>query len=105
MPSLLRKKPLLETMILTSTQQAITRMVSDSTGFEWTNYNADERCSSRTLLLSCIEKAPLNVSQDEIDKAVAEGSMKVGKRKPYPRSKDFLLSLHDALLDDIWSKL
>lgn len=105
MRSLLHQNPRFEEMTLTSTQQAISRMVSDYTGLAWTSHNADERLNARTLLLDCIDKAPMDISQKEIDDAVAEGSMKVGKRKPYPRSKDFLSSLHDALLDDIWTKL
>lgn len=92
-------------MTLTNTQKAITRMVSDATGLSWSSHNADERLNARTLLLDCMAKAPLNVTQEEIDKAINEGAMKTTKRKPYPRSKDFLMSLHDALLDDIWNKL
>jgi hypothetical protein len=68
-------------MILTKTQQAIVRMVSDNAKHKWQDYSSDDRSSARSFILSRVDKPS------------------------YKQRKDLLLTLADALQDDIWKVL
>ena len=68
-------------MPLTKTQQAIAKMVSDNALHKWQDYSANDRSSARSFILSRIDK-PANKSK-----------------------KDLLITLADALQDDIWKVL
>jgi hypothetical protein len=68
-------------MILTKTQQAIARMVSDNAKHKWQDYSSNDRSSARSFILSRVDKPS------------------------YKQRKDLLLTLADALQDDIWKVL
>jgi hypothetical protein len=68
-------------MALTKTQQAITRMVSDNARHKWKDYSADDRSSARSFILSRVNKPS------------------------YKSKKDLLITLANALQDDIWKLL
>jgi hypothetical protein len=68
-------------MSLTKTQQAIARMVSDNAKHKWQDYSSNDRSSARSFILSRVDK-PTN------------------KKK-----RDLLITLADALQDDIWQFL
>jgi hypothetical protein len=68
-------------MPLTKTQQAIARMVSDNAKHKWQDYSSDDRSSARSFILSRVDKPS------------------------YKQRKDLLLTLADALQDDIWKVL
>lgn len=83
--------------VLSRSQQAIARMVSDSINFSWTSYNNEDRSSARSILLRRISAAPERLSERDWSRMM-EG-------KGQKRTKDYLRSLHDALQDDIWKML
>lgn len=83
--------------VLSRSQQAIAKMVSNATGFSWTSYNNEDRSSARSILLRHISTAPERLSQRDWSRMM-EG-------KGQKRTKDYLRSLHDALQDDIWKML
>lgn len=66
---------------LTRTQQAIARMVSNNAKHKWQDYKANDRSSARNFLLSRANKPA------------------------YKEKKDLLLTLANALQDDIWKVL
>ena len=68
-------------MLLTKTQQAIARMVSDNAKHQWQDYSSNDRYSARSFILSRVDKPS------------------------YKQRKDLLLTLADALQDDIWKVL
>ena len=68
-------------MPLTKTQQAIARMVSDNGSHKWQDYSSDDRSSARSFILSRANKPA------------------------YKSKKDLLITLADALQDDIWKVL
>jgi hypothetical protein len=68
-------------MALTKTQQAITKMVSDNARHKWKDYSADDRSSARSFILSRVNKPS------------------------YKSKKDLLITLANALQDDIWKLL
>ena len=68
-------------MPLTKTQQAIARMVSDNASHKWQDYGSNDRSSARSFILSRANK-PAHKSK-----------------------KDLLITLADALQDDIWKVL
>ena len=68
-------------MTLTRTQQAIAKMVSDNAKHKWQDYGANDRSSARSFILSRINKPA------------------------YKSKKDLLITLADALQDDIWKVL
>ena len=68
-------------MPLTSTQQAIARMVSDNAKHKWKSYDANDRASARSFILSRVDKPS------------------------YKSKKDLLMTLADALQDEIWRVL
>lgn len=68
-------------MSLTRTQQAIARMVSDNAKHKWQDYSANDRSSARSFILSRINKPS------------------------YKSKKALLITLADALQDDIWKVL
>jgi len=68
-------------MLLTKTQQAIARMVSDNAKHKWQDYGSNDRSSARSFILSRVDKSS------------------------YKQRKDLLLTLADALQDDIWKVL
>jgi len=68
-------------MLLTKTQQAIARMVSDNAKHQWQDYSSNDRSSARSFILSRVDKPS------------------------YKQRKDLLLTLADALQDDIWKVL
>ncbi len=68
-------------MILTKTQQAIARMVSDNAKHKWQDYSSNDRSSARSFILSRVDKPS------------------------YKQRKDLLLTLADALQDHIWKVL
>lgn len=68
-------------MILTKTQQAIARMVSDNAKHKWQDYSSNDRSSARSFILSRVDKPSCK------------------------QRKDLLLTLADALQDDIWKVL
>lgn len=68
-------------MLLSPTQQAIARMVSDNAKHKWKDYSANDRFSARSFILSSVHKPS------------------------YKSKKDLLLTLADALQDDIWKVL
>lgn len=83
--------------VLSRSQQAIARMVSDSINFSWTSYDNEDRSSARSILLRHISAAPESLSERDWSRMM-EG-------KGQKRTKDYLRSLHDALQDDIWKML
>jgi hypothetical protein len=68
-------------MALTRTQQAIAKMVSDNAKHKWKDYSADDRSSARSFILSRANKPA------------------------YKSKKDLLITLANALQDDIWKVL
>jgi hypothetical protein len=68
-------------MVLTKTQQAIAKMVSNNTSHKWKDYSADDRSSARSFILSRANKPA------------------------YESKKDLLITLANALQDDIWKVL
>ena len=68
-------------MPLTKTQQAIARMVADNAKHKWQDYSSDDRSSARSFILSRVNKPA------------------------YKSKKDLLITLADALQDDIWKVL
>jgi hypothetical protein len=68
-------------MALTKTQQAIARMVSDNSRYKWKDYSADDRSSARSFILSRANKPA------------------------YKSKKDLLITLANALQDDVWKVL
>jgi len=66
---------------LTRTQQAIAKMVSDNAKHKWKDYSANDRSSARGFILSRINKPA------------------------YKNKKALLITLADALQDDIWKVL
>jgi hypothetical protein len=68
-------------MPLTKTQQAIARMVSDNANHKWQDYSSNDRASARGFILSRVDKPS------------------------YKQRKDLLLTLADALQDEIWRVL
>ena len=68
-------------MLLSRTQQAIARMVSDNAKHQWQDYSSHDRSSARVFILSRANKPA------------------------YKQKKDLLLTLADALQDDIWKVL
>jgi hypothetical protein len=68
-------------MLLTKTQQAIARMVSDNAKHKWQDYSSNDRSSARSFILSRVDKPS------------------------YKQRKDLLLTLADALQDEIWKVL
>ena len=68
-------------MVLTKTQQAIAKMVSNNTSHKWKDYSADDRSSARSFILSRANKPA------------------------HKNKKDLLITLANALQDDIWKVL
>lgn len=68
-------------MPLTKTQQAIARMVSDNTKHKWKDYSADDRSFARSFILSRANKPA------------------------YKSKKDLLITLANALQDEVWKVL
>jgi hypothetical protein len=68
-------------MILSRSQHAISKMVTNHSKHQWTNYDGNDRFAARTALLSRVNK-PAN------------------KEK-----KELLTTLANALQDDIWQFL
>ena len=68
-------------MSLTKTQQAIARMVSDNAKHKWKDYSSNDRSSARSFILSSINKPA------------------------HKKKRDLLITLADALQDDIWKVL
>ena len=68
-------------MPLTRTQQVIARMVSDNAKHKWKDYSSNDRSFARSFILSNINKPA------------------------YKSKKDLLITLADALQDDIWKVL
>ena len=66
---------------LTRTQQAIARMVSDNAKHKWKDYSADDRSSARSFILSRANKPA------------------------YKNKKDLLITLANALQDEVWKVL
>ena len=66
---------------LTRTQQAIARMVSDNAKHKWKDYSADDRSSARSFILSRANKPA------------------------YKSKKDLLITLANALQDEVWKVL
>lgn len=68
-------------MPLTKTQQAIARMVSDNAKHKWKDYSADDRSSARSFILSRVNKPA------------------------HKDKKDLLITLANALQDEVWKVL
>jgi len=86
-----------QTPYLTATQRSISRMVTDTIGFQWSSYNAADRAVAQRLLSDHARQAPTSLSSSDFAKMM-EG-------KKYKRTKDFVQTLADAMRDDIWKKL
>jgi len=68
-------------MPLSRTQQAIAKMVSKNVRHKWQDYSSDDRSSARSFILSRASKPA------------------------YESKKDLLITLANALQDDIWKLL
>jgi hypothetical protein len=68
-------------MLLSRTQQAIAKMVSNNVRHKWQDYSSDDRSSARSFILSRANKPA------------------------YKQKKALLITLADALQDDIWKLL
>lgn len=68
-------------MLLSRTQQAIAKMVSNNVRHKWHDYSSDDRYSARSFILSRVNKPA------------------------YKQKKALLITLADALQDDIWKLL
>ena len=68
-------------MLLSRTQQAIAKMVSSNVRHKWQDYSSDDRSSARSFILSRANKPA------------------------YKQKKALLITLADALQDDIWKLL
>lgn len=66
---------------LTRTQQAIAKMVSDNARHKWKDYSADDRSYARNFILSRANKPA------------------------YKSKKDLLITLANALQDEVWKVL
>ena len=87
----------MQTPYLTSTQKAISKLVSETVGFKWQTYNTADRAVARQLLHRYMASAPEHLSTREYQKML-EG-------KKHKRTKAFVESLADAMDDKIWNFL
>jgi hypothetical protein len=68
-------------MPLTKTQQAIAKMVSDNAKHKWKDYSADDRSFARNFILSR------------------------ANQPAHKNKKDLLITLANALQDEVWKVL
>lgn len=87
----------MQTPYLTTTQKAISKLVSDTIGFKWQNYSTADRAVARQLLQRYMAAAPETLSTQEYQKML-EG-------KKHKRTKAFVATLVDAMEDKVWNVL
>lgn len=80
-----------QTPFLTTTQRAISRMVTVHCKYKWVSYNTADRQIAKKVIMERLSKAPERLSAAQFARGV--------------RDKAFFRSLADAMEDSIWKLL
>lgn len=86
-----------QTPYLSRTQQALSKLVTETVGHKWQSYDASDRAAAQALLQRYIATAPETLSSRDYQKML-EG-------KKHKRTKDFVVTLFNSMDDKIWKYL